>query len=295
MSAIIKATGISAAADLNSSIEHAVIAGKNCVEAAGIDMQEVNYIFNVGVYRDSNMVEPSMAALIQKGIGINLDFTRFPVSSPAFSTDLMNGAAGAINAFHMADALFKAGRDGYVLVLSSDVHPSSAPAEGFGITPRGAAVLLAPGNGDTGFKQFVFKDTMDDYVGEASYVDFEQHKTTGRTNITVKKEADFYERLMEFTTQTARNFIAENKLDLSNTALIAPSFTETFAKELGKKLEFPGGSVVNIWAEHGNPHTSAFGLGFDHLKQNPDFGNYSQVLFVGAGAGLNASCALYKR
>ncbi len=295
MRARIVATGISVDDQVTSSIEHAVIAGTRCIENAGIDLQEVDYLLNVGVYRDSNMVEPSMAALIQKGIGINRDFTRFPVKSPAFSTDLMNGAAGAINAFHVADGLFRAGRKGYVLVVSSDVHPSGKPAEGFSINPCGAAVLLAPAEGDSGFCAFSFEDSPEDCVGQQSYVDFEQHGTDGRNHITVETFPGYDERLLAFARDTAAGFIEQHQIDVASTALIAPTFTQTFASELGQQIGFDEQAVVNNWAVAGNVHTSSFGLGFDLLESDPAFNDYQQVLVVGAGAGIHAGCALYRR
>ena len=77
MNTMIKATGISTNPDINSSIEHAIIAAKDCIASANIDMQEIDFLFNVGIYRDDNMNEPSMAALIQKGIGINIMHLRY--------------------------------------------------------------------------------------------------------------------------------------------------------------------------------------------------------------------------
>lgn len=295
MRAKIKAIGTSVSPGVMSSIEHGVIAGKNCIEKAGIKLDEVSYIFNVGVYRDSNMVEPSMAALIQKGIGINRDFIRFPVSATTFSADLMNGASGALNALQVTDALFRAGRKGYVLVISCDAHPSSGPAEGFPVNPCGAAILLESSETDTGFSGFVFNDTTDEYIGESSYVDFEKRGLEGRTTIEVVAEPDYHEKLLYFSALTASGFIKEQGIDPKTTALIAPSFNASFASDLGKRLNFTDDAVINTWSKYGNPFTSFFGLGFDLLESNTELDNYRKVLVVGAGAGLNANCALYHR
>lgn len=291
MHAVIKATGISTDITITSSLEHAAIAARNCIQSAGIDVQEVNYLFNVGIYRDQNMVEPSMAALIQKRIGLNLDFLRFPVNSTAFSTDLMNGAAGAINALHVTDALFKNGRPGYVLVVSSDTHPSENPVEGFPITPCGAAFLLAPGNGEKGFTHFSFKTSPGDYIGESSYVDFENHGINGRNVIAIDHATDFHQRALDFAAVTARDFLEQHDINPATVALVSSAFNATFATDLATRLAIS--SVINVWEKQGNPHTSAFGIGYHALLARGVPTSCEHILFVGAGAGLTANCALY--
>lgn len=291
MNAVIKATGISTDISVTSSLEHAAIAARNCIQAAGIDIQEVNYLFNVGIYRDQNMVEPSMAALIQKRIGLNLDFLRFPVNSTAFSTDLMNGAAGAINALQVTDALFKNGRPGYVLVVSSDTHPSETAVKGFPITPCGAAFLLAPESGKQGFAQFSCKTSPGDYIGESTFVDFENHGINGRNVITIDQETDFHQRALDFAAVTARDFLEQHDINPATVALVSSAFNATFATDLATRLAIS--SAVNVWEKQGNPHTSAFGIGYHTLLAQGVPAACEHILFVGAGAGLTANCALY--
>lgn len=293
VNAMITATGISTDRKVNSSVKHAVIAAKNCIAAAGIDVQEIDYLFNVGIYRDSNIVEPSIAALVQKGIGLNPDFTRYPVDTTAFSTDLMNGPAGAINAFRVTDALFKAGRKGYVLVVASDIHPSGKAVDDFPVTPCGGAVLLAPSSDERGFQAFAFDADDDDYMGQSSYVDFGKQGVRGRTSITIDTDPDYYDRVLDFAAKTATAFITKHRIDTTRTILIPHAFTSGFAEKLGARVGIACDAIINLWEDYGNPHTSTFGLGYHQLttKGLPD--TCKQVLFVGAGAGLHAGCALY--
>ncbi|MES2662889.1 MAG: hypothetical protein V4629_06270 [Pseudomonadota bacterium] len=294
MRAVIVAAGISIDPNINSSIEHAVIAAKNCIATSNIDTQDIDYLFNVGIYRDSNMVEPSMAALIQKGIGLNLDFLKFSVKTPAFSTDIMNGASGAINAIHIADALFKSGKKGYVLIVSSDVHPSNKVIEGFSVRPNGAAILLAPSSHSNGFHQFSFQDARKAVVGENSYLNFNNQQLSGRTSITIETKPDYYQILLESTKSIAKQFCEKYKLDLNHTALIAPSFTQDFATQLGETIGVPSDFVINLWSKYGNTHTSVFGIGYYEFLNSNILEQCTNLLFVGAGASLNTGCALYK-
>ena len=113
MSLNIKSVGTSTDKGINSSIQLAVEAAKSCIKKAEVNMQDISTLANVGIYRDENMFEPSMAALIQKGIGMSLDITKYLDQKPSFSFDLMNGAAGAINAFQIAYTLSKTKSDQY--------------------------------------------------------------------------------------------------------------------------------------------------------------------------------------
>src|SRR5262245_32160042 len=123
MGTFIKATGVSTDPSVGSSIAHAVLAAKACLAAAKVGPEQIDMLINVGVYRDKNMVEPSMAALIQKEIGIGPDVVKYPNHKPAFSFDLMNGACGLLSAVQAASAVIAAGVE-HVLIVSSDAHPS---------------------------------------------------------------------------------------------------------------------------------------------------------------------------
>ena len=70
MGAIIQATGISTDKTIKSSIEHASLAGNRCIEQSGVSRLDIGLVINVGIYRDQNMFEPGMAALIQKELGV---------------------------------------------------------------------------------------------------------------------------------------------------------------------------------------------------------------------------------
>ncbi len=152
MGTAIRATAVSTDPAVRSSIAHASAAAQECLERAGVTPAQVDLLINVGVFRDSNMAEPAMSALIQKEVGMNLDFVRDPSPKAGFSFDLMNGACGALNAVQVAGAFLETGSAEYVLVVSGDAHPSTAgtphPAGAeFPYATVGAAMLLERGLG----------------------------------------------------------------------------------------------------------------------------------------------------
>ena len=57
--------------DRHSALHLAVTAAKDCLQRAGCDPGELDLVVNAGIYRDRNLGEPALAALIQDDIGAN--------------------------------------------------------------------------------------------------------------------------------------------------------------------------------------------------------------------------------
>lgn len=55
----------------HSALHLAVAAAKDCLQGAGCDPDELDLVVNAGIYRDRNLGEPALAALIQDDIGAN--------------------------------------------------------------------------------------------------------------------------------------------------------------------------------------------------------------------------------
>lgn len=135
-------SGIGVVAEGDSAIDLAARAGHAALADAGIDGDAVDVLIHVGVYRDDNIVEPAVAALIQKRMGIGLDYSRG--DHRMYSFDLMNGACGVPVALSVGAGLLATGAS-TVLITAADVHPGagSDSARGFPYEPTGAAILLA--------------------------------------------------------------------------------------------------------------------------------------------------------
>ena len=101
MGTAIASTAVSTDPAIHSSIAHASTAATECLRRAGVRPEQVDLLINAGVYRDSNMAEPAMAALIQKNVGVNLDYVEDP--NPCFSFDLMNALLFKDKLFNMTN------------------------------------------------------------------------------------------------------------------------------------------------------------------------------------------------
>jgi hypothetical protein len=83
----------------HSALHVAVAAAKTCLEHAGRDPNEVDLLVNAGLYRDKNLGEPALAALIEEDIGANPEDPHAGAHG-TFSFDVANGTCGVRRRIH---------------------------------------------------------------------------------------------------------------------------------------------------------------------------------------------------
>ncbi|MGW0173936.1 3-oxoacyl-[acyl-carrier-protein] synthase III C-terminal domain-containing protein [Rhodococcus sp. NPDC003322] len=293
MGVVITATGVSHGADTAGIIVNSARAARAALTAADAPPDSVGVLINTGIYRDSNMVEPAMSALIQKEAGIGLEYGEHDPRS--FSFDLMNGACGVLNAVQVASALLGTGSTGRVLVVAGDTHPSlagpDAPAD-FPYATAGAALLLELAEGPDGFGS-VHVELADGPAAVEGFVDTATMGTTGRSAMTVRRSDDFERRLLDVAVAAGSRALTGDA-DPDTTVLIASRPTPGFRAELSAKL---GIRVLDDGTgDHvtGDTHTATLPLAYHHAAASGRLDGVRHVLMVAAGAGPSAAAALYR-
>jgi 3-oxoacyl-[acyl-carrier-protein] synthase-3 len=287
---VIESTAVSTDRSVRSSIAHASLAIRDCLERARVSPSGVGVLINVGVYRDSNIVEPAMAALIQKEVGINPDYVKGGIASTSF--DLMNGACGALNAVQVAAALLTTATARYVLVVSSDAHPSNRHVEGFPYATMGAAMLLRLDAGaPRGFGALRTAPLDDGDPGVEGYAPW---MTGAREVISVDVYPRFAGRALDAAEKLAREAIAAEGLDASRTFLVSSHPTPRFALDLAARLGIDPSAVATADELEGDPHSSALTYGYHRAIERRVAARHSTTLFVAAGAGISAASAVYR-
>ncbi|MCD2104328.1 hypothetical protein O4214_05270 [Rhodococcus erythropolis] len=293
MGVVITSVGTSYDRDSGSVVTHAARAVRQALTSAAVEPQEVGVLINTGVYRDSNTVEPAIAALIQKDAGIGLEYGEHDPRT--FSFDLMNGACGVLNAVQVADAILSTGSTGRVLVVSGDTHPSAVAAgapDDFPYATSGAALLLERSEGAEGFGQ-VHTELADGPSVIDGFVETKTMGANGRNLITVERDADAEERLLDVALAAASAAIDASDPDLSSTVLIASTPTPGFPALLAAKLGITALDAAALPALGGDTHTAALPVAYQHAVQGKLLGEYSTILFVAAGAGPSAAATVY--
>ncbi len=293
MGAIILATGIHQDPKVNSSIENAIAAAKKCIAQANIQAEDIDLLINTGVYRDQNTIEPGIVMLIQKRLGINLDYVKAGTGKAAFGFDLMNGGIGTLNAMKIADSFLQSDAARYVLIVSGETHPSQRNVEGFPYSTMGSAILIAKNTDpQRGFQGFSFRSKPHAKGGINGYLEFRNMGTDGRNLMTIERAPDYIAAARELAVRLCKDYLLEKKKPAKDFRLISSQLDLHFAQDLAKEVGFDPQSTLSLYESYGDVHSATFGLGFHQLTEKKLPKN-SPVLFVGAAAGLDAGVVHY--
>lgn len=268
-----------------SSVGQAASAAQEALAGAGCLPEQVDALINVGVYRDANLVEPAIAALIQQAAGIGLDYRRGDV--PCLSFDLMNGACGVVNAVGVAASLLADLPTGHVVVVSGDAHPSGRADAEFAFEPVGAAFVLENSADAAGFGG-VHVSAGEVLPDPQGYVRLSEMGAQGRSALTVELHSGTAE-LVEHAAIAAREALAADDIDPAGVVLLCGKPTADFAGELAAQLGV--GAVVTDDFDS-DAHTSALTAAFVAAR---DAGLTDRpLLFVAADGGPTAAAVTYR-
>lgn len=297
MSALISGTGVSFGSHDSTSVDLAVSAARQAASAAGVDLDAVGLLLHVGVYREENICEPSMATLIQHDLGICRDFTVSGSSHTAVSCDLMNGPCGPLNALQVATAALALGDAEHALVVSANVHPSRKPADDFRMPPVGAAVLLSKGDDpQKGFQAFQSRSDLSGTPGAHCYADLVTAGADGRNTLSMQLDDNAHARFLDLSRDSTKEFVNEEGVQLSETLLISSEPYQGFTADVAASL---GGDPPDYESQGADRSTEDTGsssvlVALHEAFTQGDPKRYKHCLFLTVGSGISAVCAHYR-
>lgn len=296
MATIIKASYASPSGP-QSSIGMAVFAAQNCLAEAGLPTQDIDLLINIGVFRDDNIIEPAMAPMIQKQLGMNLDPVRnHHLQRSTLSFDINDGECGFLTAVSVADAFFKSGSAKYALIVAGDIHPSKTQRPDFPFQSVACAILLAhTEDTDAGFSSFHFKTSENGSFGFSANVDLMANGLTSRECMNFTMEDQYHDRLSVFTSKMMKEVFQSGRINPADIDYIVTSQqTKGFGETIAHAASLNGRSqVVDLYDQYGNAHTSSLALCYHHLASGGLTKKSDRILFIAAGSGLSAACSLY--
>ena len=135
----------------HSALHLAVTSASDCLRRAGRAASDVDLLVNAGVYRDRNLGEPALAAMIQQDIGANPEDPHTDAHG-TFSFDVVNGTCGILSALQVIDGFLKSRAIDCALVVASDADPGRGMSEHFPFSPVGAALMCHWNDDDYGLQ-----------------------------------------------------------------------------------------------------------------------------------------------
>jgi 3-oxoacyl-[acyl-carrier-protein] synthase-3 len=275
--------------DKHSALHLAVTAAKDCLRGAGCGPDELDLVVNAGIYRDRNLGEPALAALIQDDIGANPEDPHADAHG-TFSFDIANGACGVLTGLQIVDGFLRSRSIHRALVVASDADPGHGMSERFPFSAAGAALLCRWTDDEYGLSRvsWVNADVGDDNETFAATVGF----ADARNVLRFSQSATMDEKFAVAAAEAARACLDAQSARLEDIDLIVaaparPEYRAALSSRLGVPVE-----KICIADDH-RMHTAALAAAFEPEVERLPAG--AQVLFVAAGAGVTAGGALYRQ
>jgi len=286
----IESTAVSNSAEEYSAFALAVEAGKNCIANSGIDISDIDLLINIGMYRDRNIVEPSFASLIQKGLGLNNDPLENGMQKSTFSFDLSNGTLSFVNTIQVMDSMIQTEESSIALIVSCDGHPSQIKHEKFPFSSIGAAALLTRDGDTTTRPQFFYSTSNNGYVGLKSHIALQPN---AQENLDFQVEDDYVEKIRTFAIDSIRKAIKEKKIDLSGVkVVVAVQPEKEFGQAIAEGIGLAPEMALSTFDEYGDTYSSALILGYHKGIEQGRIKKGDKTLFVAVGSGLSLGCCV---
>lgn len=269
-----------------------------CLQGAGRAATEIDVLVNVGVYRDKNLAEPALVALVQEDIRAN------PGHPPlgghgTFSFDVDNGACGALTAMHLADGFVQSGAARLGMVVASDSPPGLRHGT-FPYEPMGAALILKHDREMPGFTDFRFATFPEHAQLCEGYFEWVPRRHarddhTGHTRLVVKERSGYRDVALECASSVVEKLLADNGVAPTDVDLVLATHSPGFSEALAKNLGVSERSVVQSGAPFERAHTAAMPAAIGDAIARGRWQRARTALLVSAGAGLTVGCALHRR
>jgi 3-oxoacyl-[acyl-carrier-protein] synthase III len=273
----------------HSALRIAVAAARACLAAAGCRAKDLGLLINAGIYRDRNLGEPALAAMIQEDVGANPEDPH-PGAHGTFSYDVANGLCGPLTALQIVDGFLRAGAIDRALVVASDADPGHhLTEEHFPFAAVGGALVCHWTDDDFGFGPFSWANAPDG--GESFRATVTYHDGRNRLRIEACDTVDdVAAALAAKVTQECLDRASTN-VDAVDLVIAAPART-SFTDPLASHLGIPSERVAV--ARDDRIHTAALIGAFHDAHAAGGLQPGHTVLFVAAGAGVTAGAALYR-
>ena len=270
----------------HSALHLAVASARTCLQRAGRDPDDVDLLINAGIYRDRNLAEPALAALIQEDVGANPEDPHRE-GHGTFSFDVANGACGVLTALQIVDGFLRSRIIECALVVASDADPGRGRSEHFPFSPAGAALLCDWSDDDCGLGRVHWVNVPDDGENFRATVGLKDSRNVLRFG----GSAAMDEQFAGAGAEVARRCLREASLELTDIDVIvaAPAragHRAALAARLGVPVE-----RIAVAADQ-RMHTAALVAALREVVDQLAPGG--RALLIAAGAGITAGAALYR-
>jgi 3-oxoacyl-[acyl-carrier-protein] synthase-3 len=277
-------------------------AARHCFELAGRTANDIDMLINVGTYREDNMGEPALAALIQQDIGASLGQPQAGRTG-TFSFDLLNGACGAITAIQVESGLLRSGVIRLGAVVSSDVQPNLDKPPGIVLRPAGGALLLGWNEDVPGFTDFgteTFPEYADLFTSGLVWRERRgirvPRQGNGHNGMVITVKPGYQARLADCAEEATRRFLCRLGLSVEDIDLLIPAPADPdFLDRLRTRLGVPGDRVAYTPEDMEGTYTTGPIAALQAAVRSGRLEEARNTLLLAAGPGITVALALYRQ
>ena len=183
----------------------------------------------LAIYREDNMSEPALAALVQEDIGANLG--QPPTGGHGtFSFDLLNGTCGVISAIQVQAGMLRSGVIRLGAIVASVVHPDLTDPRSAPFRPVGGMLLLGWDDsipGFTGFHAETFPEYGDLFVSGLVWRGRRRPRIpgrgTGQSQMVIDEKPGYQARLVDCAEEATHRFLHGLGMDIGEIDLLVPA------------------------------------------------------------------------
>jgi 3-oxoacyl-[acyl-carrier-protein] synthase-3 len=270
-----------------SSLKHALVAGRSCLEGSSYRSADVRVLINCGVHRDDHVCEPAIAAYIAHGLDVNIEFQ----GRRTTAFDLLNGGCGVLNAIHVVDALLRSGEVQVGMVVASEINSDRRPDPSYPYPPSGAALLLdcAPRDG-VGFGAFAFDTDAEQSERYRSTVSLAH----ARGRLVLERDPGLCELYLAglgraVETVLARDGLRPEQIDVVVPAQISARFIAGLPAAIGVEAD----RIVDRTAELADTLTTSTWLALENELGSKRCAPGKTALLLACGSGVTVGAATY--
>jgi 3-oxoacyl-[acyl-carrier-protein] synthase-3 len=270
----------------HSGLRLAVSVARKCLKEAHCDPDDLDLLVNAGIYRDRNLGEPALAAVIQEDIGANIEDPH-PGGHGTFSFDVANGTCGVLTGLQIVDGFLRSHTVERALVVASDADPGHGMSERFPFAAAGGAMLCRWTDDDCGIGRFHWTNHRDGGESFRATVGLRDARNVLRFGQSASMDKQFADAAAE----AADGCLRESGLSLSDIDVIVTAPARSgYRAALAALLGVPVGRVAVAGDErmHTAALVAAFGNGSARLPPG------TRGLIVAAGAGITAGAVYYR-
>jgi 3-oxoacyl-[acyl-carrier-protein] synthase-3 len=270
----------------HSALRLAVKSAEDCLSHAGRTAREIDLLINAGIYRDRNLAEPALAALIQQDVGANPEEPH-ENGHGTFSFDIANGACGLLTALQIADGFLKSHVIRCAMLVTSDADPGHGMSENFPFAAAGASLLCTWSDDDRGLGRTYWQNLPDGGDCLCATVGLVDHRNVLRFHESSSVDQQFADAAALAVDRCLR----DSNLTIDDVdAIVATPPRPRYRAALAAQLGVPAERITV--ADDETMHTASLASAFNVAATA--VGAPGLILIVASGAGVTAGAALYR-